>query len=162
MRLFLKTLHFKVLCTRCVDDSTYQKPPQLSSKWTVLKGNLTKDRSWGHMNFLGTAVEDFEVSCHMRNHPLPPQSSLVNSKTEEILPHVSASPTLVLTQLHLACSFATRAGSRVSRKQKQSQRNGGSINKRWVVPFLRHEEENQIHREWLLLIFRGVLRWIGF
>ena len=38
----------------------------------------------------------------------------------------------------------------------------GSINKRWgCPPFLRHEEEDQIHRERLLLLFRGVLRWTG-
>ena len=158
-----KPWHFRVLCTRCVDDSIYQKPPSCHPSGLCSKETSRKTRRLRAYELLGYHCWRFRGIMSHEESPGAPQSSLVNSKTEEILllcllpqllfPLTSIWPILLLHG----------QGQELVGNKKQSQRGWGGISKRWgCPPFLRHEEENQIHREWLLLLFRAILRWTIF
>ena len=114
------------------------------------------------MNSLGTTVEDFKVSCHMRNHLGLPKVVLR-------IPRLRRFSSCVC--FPNSCSHSAPSGlffchmGRVKSQQETkivSEGMGGPTIKGGVVPLSSGMKRNQIHRERLLLLFRAILRWTGF
>ena len=148
-----KPWHFKVLCTRCVGDSTYQKPSSCHPSGLWSKKTSQKARRLRAYELLGYHCWRFQGIMSHEESPGAPQSSLANSKTEEIL------LMCLLPQLLFSLSsiwpilLPHGQGQELVGDKNRLRGNGGSDNKRWgCPPFLGHEEESNSQRTIAIVI----------